>query len=158
MFPDWTWYSISINDPRAVSLYSRHYSSSKNRGSVRLWLRHGIGSPGEKLVLTTSDSSALFVWIRQKYVSNNQEGVNCSVFRNESYRLSSDLILEAEGLAWKKWPGERLYTYVDPNSIVSRNPGYCFKMAGWTLARDETGKPIKTARGLVILEKLPNLP
>ena len=33
--------------------------------------------------------------------------------------------------AWKRWPGERLYTYVDPKKIKSTNPGYCFKVCGW---------------------------
>jgi hypothetical protein len=41
-----------------------------------------------------------------------QRGVNCAVFRNESSVLSSELIREACGLAWTRWPGERLYTYV----------------------------------------------
>jgi hypothetical protein len=31
--------------------------------------------------------------------------VNCAVFRNEGPVLSSDLILEAEELAWGRWPG-----------------------------------------------------
>jgi hypothetical protein len=35
-------------------------------------------------------------------------------------------------IAWQRWPGERLYTYVNPRKVKSENPGYCFKVAGWT--------------------------
>ena len=154
MFCNWNWYSIAVNDSRAASMYQRHYSSSKNKKDIRKWLRYGIAAPGEKIVLCTSDSRALFVWLKQKYVSNNQKGVNCAVFRNESDHLSSELILEAEEIALNKWPGSRLYTYVDPDSVLSKNPGYCFKIAGWQLVRDKAGKPVRTQKGLIILEKL----
>jgi len=40
-------------------------------------------------------------------------------------------ILEAEAEAFAKWGPARLFTYVDPRKIASRNPGYCFKVAGW---------------------------
>ena len=82
------------------------------------------------MVLMTLDCDALFVW--RKFIDDSGErGVNCAVFRNEGPILSSTLILEAEQLAWGRWPGERLYTYVDARKIRSTNPGYCFLMAGW---------------------------
>ena len=58
------------------------------------------------------------------------------------------MILAAEELAWRRWPGERLYTYVAPWMVHSSNPGYCFQVAGWRKCRT-------TARELVELEKLP---
>ena len=109
----------------------------------------GITAPGEHIVLMTPDGSALFVWIKQKYTQNKQTGVNCAVFRNEGGALSSDLILEAEHIAWRRWPGERLFTYVNTKTIKSKNPGYCYKVAGWK----ECGT---TRGGLIILEKYPN--
>jgi hypothetical protein len=148
MFTNTHWFGISRRNPMAVDLYSRHYSSKKNNKTYRDWLNQGITAPGETITLLTSDGSALLVWLKQQYVDCDQEGVNCAVFRNEGKHLSSELILEAERLAWERWPGERLYTYVDPNEIQSTNPGYCFKMAGWR----QCGV---TDRGLVILEKLP---
>ena len=69
--------------------------------------------------------------------------------RNEGQRLSSELILEAEALAWSKWPGERFYTYVDPRKIKSKNPGFCFLKAGWRKCG------ITKVNKLLILEKLP---
>lgn len=47
---------------------------------------------------------------------------------------SSEVILEAERMAFERWGPNRLYTYVDPKKISSPNPGYCFKMAGWKFA------------------------
>ena len=66
---------------------------------------------------------------------DGQTGYNCSICRNESTRRSSDIILEAETLAFDKWGPNRLYTYVDPRKIKSVNPGYCFKVAGWRFVR-----------------------
>lgn len=62
-----------------------------------------------------------------------QTGYNCAIFRNESKRLSSDIILEAERHAVDKWGVNRAYTYVDPKRICSVNPGCCFKWAFWSL-------------------------
>jgi len=100
------------------------------------------------MVLMTSDQSALFVWRKFKSM-NNQEGINCAVFRNEGKHLSSRLILDAEYFAQERWRGQRMYTYVNADKIQSTNAGYCFKMAGWR----QCG--ITKTRKLLILEKLP---
>jgi hypothetical protein len=142
-----SWYGTSRRDPRVVGLYSRHYSSAKNNKTMREWLATGITAPGETITLLTADGSALFVWLKQRYVDNDQTGVNCAVFRNEGSELSSNLILEAEQIAWQRWAGERLYTYVDPGAVKSSNPGFCFLKAGWS-------KCGYTKGGLIVLEKL----
>lgn len=82
------------------------------------------------MVLLTAPADAVFVW--RKFISDaGQTGVNCAVFRNEGTVRSSELIRAAVGHAWRRWPGERLYTYVAVEKINSPNPGYCFKCAGW---------------------------
>lgn len=142
MFNEWRWFSIRDGDPIGQAMVNRHYSARhyKDGRNVKLFV-----GPGEKMVLLTADSMALFVW--RKFISDDgQIGVNCAVFRNEGPVLSSILILEAEQLAWQRWPGERLYTYVNPHKIKSANPGYCFKKAGWSICG-------KSKRGLIILEK-----
>lgn len=99
------------------------------------------------MVLMTSDQSALFVWRKFKDDSG-QEGINCAIFRNEGPLLSSYLILEAEKLAYDRWGKERFYTYINPSKIRSVNPGYCFKVAGWTVCG------ITKVNKLIIMEKV----
>ena len=143
------WYAVKDGDRRATALYERHYSAVNIKARRRMGDPRICG-PGEKLVLLIPGQNALFVWRRANRPDlAGQSGVYCSVFRNETDILSSKLILEAEHLAWQRWPGERLYTYVNPNKIRSTNPGYCFQMAGWTNAGITQG-------GLVIFEKMPN--
>ena len=135
------WCATKDGDLAAFGVFKRHYTYHPGR-AIRLFV-----GPGQKLVLTLPDYSALFVWRKFKDDSG-QVGVNCAVFRNESQYLSSELILLAERWAWDRWPGERLYTYVNARKIKSVNPGYCFKMAGWR----QLPEPTKAHR-LVILEK-----
>jgi len=138
------WYGVKDGNAIARSIFDRHYSRYFYVDGRKPKLFVG---PGEKMVLLTSDCKALFVW--RKFISGNgQQGVNCAVFRNEGKQLSSKLILEAEQLAWCRWPNERLYTYVNPKGIRSTNPGYCFKQAGW----HKCG--VTKINKLIILEKV----
>src|SRR5205814_6112654 len=88
---------------------------------------------GRKIVLRNTEGTVLFVWMwtRLEMRMDGQIGFNCAIFRNESDRRSSDIILEAERFAFEKWGKNRMYTYVDPMKIKSNNPGYCYKIAGW---------------------------
>jgi hypothetical protein len=84
----------------------------------------------------------------RKFISGDgQKGINCAVFRNEGAGLSSDLIMAADALADERWPGERHFTYVDPQEVKSSNPGYCFLRAGWRKCG------ITKHRKLLILER-----
>lgn len=151
------WIEVSDGDPRAVGLYRRHYSAHKfNHGIPIDYVRQGFSGIGESMILLTSDGRALFGWRKQKINDAGQDGVNCFVFRNEGDHLSSDLIKEADEMAWNSWPGERLYTYVNSEKIQSGHPGYCFLMAGWDYQRNAKGKPVLTKGGLHILEIEPN--
>lgn len=150
MISEYNWLPIKDGDPRAYALYRVHYSFKEykdgRRQNTAYRNRHLIAGPGEKMLLLTQDANALFVW-RKFMDKSGQVGVNCAVFRNESDILSSLLILEAEVLAWQRWPGERLYTYVNASKVKSINPGYCFKMAGWSVCG------ITQVKKLCILEK-----
>lgn len=142
---------VKDGNPSALALFRRHYS----RKSQPRKLAQFVG-PGEKLVFLAIGGDAVFAW--RKFVSDAGEpGVNCSVFRNESAQQASTLIQEAMTLAWDRWPGERLYTYVNSRKIRrTRQPGRCFLLAGWRYVRGEDGKPKLTKeRGYHILECLP---
>ena len=150
---DCLWLPAKDGDPRAFDIMRRHYTYQAYRDNRRCASgnyrnkRMFVG-PGAKMVLLRQACDALFVW--RKFIDKSgQSGINCAVFRNESAILSSSLILEAEQLAWARWPGERLYTYVNAGAVRSANPGYCFKMAGWRPCG------FSSAKKLVILEKLP---
>lgn len=138
------WLPVADGNAEARALFHRHYSCRHGGNGHRPKLFVG---PGEKLVLITQQADALIVF--RKFISDDREfgqGINCAVFRNEGHFRSSSLIREAvEQWAWKRWPGERFYTYVDGKRIVSANPGYCFKCAGWRRCGVTRG-------GLIVLE------
>lgn len=130
LFSNCPWKQVADGNRTAFNLFTKHYSfnnKSKRIGQNKL----RFCAPGERIVLLSTCEKALFVWSRQKYRKDEQAGVNCSVFRNESEHLSSKLITEAVKIAYRKWGKVRLFTFVDSRSVQSKNPGYCFKMAGW---------------------------
>lgn len=122
------WRPTRDGDRIALELYLRHYSARvyADRRARSLFV-----GPGEKLVLVTHDDSAVFVW--RRFISmDDQVGICCAVFRNEGAALSSDLIREADAIAFDRWPRQsRHYTYVAASKVRSTNPGYCFLKAGW---------------------------
>jgi hypothetical protein len=138
-------------DPEMAALADRHYS------------RRSVGSRqfsynGRKLVLRNSEGTVLWVWMFPDPAMrmDGQTGYNCALFRNESARRASEIILEAEAWAFEKWGVARLYTYIDPRKIriVKRRgvplPGFSFLKAGWCLVRD-------TRDGKLLFEKAPEV-
>lgn len=140
------WFPVNKFDQRAVGLYLRHYSARRYADGRA---RRQFAPPGETMLLLTPECDALFGWVRNRVERyDHQEGVCCFVFRNEGGTLSSELIAEADDLAWDRWPNERHWTYVWDEKVASVNPGYCFKQAGWrTCGRNKDGR-------LTILERL----
>jgi hypothetical protein len=130
---DGNWLAVNRCDPRAFALYRRHYSFKKNE-PYRTPGNTNVTGSGQTMVLLTVAVDALFVWLRNTVERlDKQEGVNCAVFRNESPYLSSELIREADDLAWQRWTDEpRHFTYVDASEVKrKRDPGWCFIKAGW---------------------------
>lgn len=147
LLPGVHWCATKDGDPRGLSLYRRHYSAHHYRDGRERWRKHFVG-PGEKLVLLTAQGDALFVWRQQDFRLDQQAGVNCTIFRNESAHRASDLIREACALAWVRWPEARLWTYVNPAKLPhGKRPGYCFECAGWVRCG-------ASKAGLLIFEKL----
>jgi len=137
------WWMTRDGDKTCLALYERHYSTRYYRDGR---IRKLFCGPGEKVVLRTAEGDALYVWKKFRDGSG-QTGINCSVFRNESQHRSSELIRQADAIAFAVWPDLRHYTYVDPKKVRSANPGFCFLMAGWQKAG-------RTKGGLIVLEKL----
>ncbi|GCD60064.1 hypothetical protein NBRC3280_2804 [Acetobacter pasteurianus NBRC 3280] len=120
------WYLTKDGDRSCLELFRRHYSC-KNRNPKQSQF---VG-PGEHIVLRTDLGDAVFVWRYAVYRADGQKGVECSLFRNESSLLSSELVRQADAIADHCWPGKRHYTFVDPAAVRSSNPGFCFIAAGW---------------------------
>lgn len=121
------WYLTKDGDRTVLALYERHYSAHQYAdGRVRTL----FAGPGEKIILRTRAGDAGFVW-RNFICDRGEPGINCAFFRNESAFLSSELVRQADAIADAVWPCGRHYTYVDQEKVRSRNPGYCFVVAGW---------------------------
>lgn len=118
-------------DPSALGLADRHYNRRK------------VGSPqfvppGRNLVLLTVGNDALWVtsWPFPEYVRHAWPGAwVCSLFRNESEYLSSDLIRHAvTHTLWRfgSPPSAGFVTFVDSSKTRrKRDPGRCYRKAGW---------------------------
>lgn len=139
-----SWIVIRDGNVTAMDIFKRHYTARKSRK-----LEQFVG-PGEKLVLMTEDAKAVFAWRKETFRLDGQTGVNCAVFRNEGTAAgqSSALIREACEWAWQEWPGERLFTYIDPAKIhMKAEPGRCFLRAGFRYCG-------MSPKGLLILERV----
>ena len=132
MFGD-GWIEVKDGNDTVRAIFDRHYSRYVYKDGRKPKIFVG---PGEKMVLMTPDAGAICVW--RKFISRDgQLGVNCAVFRREVGEIASGLLRKAMAAAWQRWPGERLYTYVDPYAVeptfrASRPTwGHCFYQAGW---------------------------
>jgi hypothetical protein len=97
--------------------------------------------PGRTLVLITPEGDAVWGthWPDAEKTLDGMDAWRCSIFRNESERLSSVLVLEAmerTAATWDDRPRDGWLTFVAKNKIRSTNPGYCFIKAGWWLDRE----------------------
>lgn len=123
-------------DPTVVPLADRHYN------------RQSVGSkqfvpPGGCVVLATPERDAFWVTSTPKaeFVKHAWAGAwMCSAFRNESARVSSDMIRAATAATLfvkGNPPALGFVTFVDPAHVkptIRRGRatyGYCYLMAGW---------------------------
>lgn len=90
------------------------------------------------MVLRHGDD-ALWVtsWPFAEFVKHDWPGAWMnSLFRNESDRLTSELIVEAVSHTrafFRTMPALGMVTFVDPDKVKpKRTPGYCYLMAGFT--------------------------
>jgi len=147
------WWKTKDGDKHCLAVYRRHYSHRAYRDGRTV--SQFVG-PGEPFVLRNDPREpieAVFVWRKftddciDQRTGERQQGVNCAVFRNEGSARSSDLIRQADAIAFACWPDRRHYTYVDPARVASEIPGYCFRRAGWKRCGVTKG-------GLLVLERL----
>jgi hypothetical protein len=124
------WERVDKFDARTAELADRHYSR-RTPGSPQFM------PPGQTIILYLP--GAVFGWWRPDPTSgitamNGLDGWTCTIFRNESPALSSELILHAEKCLAGYTDGcgpDGMLTYVWDSKVASTNPGYCFQQAGW---------------------------
>lgn len=136
-------------DPELAVLADAHYSRQKV-GSPQFM------PPGRTIVIRDNEGLIVFGWLYQEYRDDGQEGYNCCIFRNESGKRSSSVILECEGIARDMWGMSRVFTYINPAKLRTIKhhgaefcrwpPGRCFLEAGWKA--NGTSKS-----GLILLQK-----
>ncbi|BDA75846.1 hypothetical protein CAL7716_100120 (plasmid) [Calothrix sp. PCC 7716] len=140
--PLWDFIRVRDGNELAASIANRHYS--------RIWKgninQNRLCGNGERVILVHPLGNWVFVWNKQKYRKDGQEGVNCVLFRNESSILSSQIILMCEKYWNDHFGMDRKFTYVHPRLVKSSNPGYCFQKAGWV-------KSGLSKKGLILLVK-----
>ena len=133
-FAEAEWQVRTSADRAAVALADRHYS--RNAPGARQ-----MAPPGRRYVFVIGNEQAVWCshWPYPELALDGLDSWRCTIFRNESARLSSDLILEAMSLTaqlWDERPRDGWVTWIDPAKVASEHPGYCFKMAGWRLDRE----------------------
>ena len=146
---------------------TNHFDSEMSALADRHYSRRTIGArqflySGRKLVLRNAEGTVLFGWLYPDPTMrmDHQRGYNCAIFRNESGRRSSEIILEAEAAAFAKWCPNRLYTYIDPAKTATikrrgvRVVGFCYLKAGWKPLVHKNGKPHISQSGQHLLVKL----
>lgn len=110
------WHLSHRADSRGAVLADRHYSR-KTIGHPQ------FVPPGRCIVLLTSPATALWVssWPYAQYVRHAWPGAwICSLFRNESPYLSSELITQAVAVTrwiWGQPPSLGMVTFVDTTKV-----------------------------------------
>jgi hypothetical protein len=125
------WHLSHRADRAALPLANRHYSRQQPDTPQFV-------APGRCVVLTTSGFDALWVslWQYPEFIDHAwKDAWVCSLFRNESGDLSSDLIRQAVAATrfyWAAVPSQGMITFVDPGQVRrKRDPGRCFIKAGF---------------------------
>lgn len=133
-------------DPAAKALADRHYNRQTPDSPQFV-------PPGRCLVLLSECGRAFWVtsWPFAAYVKHAWAGAwVCSAFRNEGAGLSSELIVEAEAAtraAFGDPPPQGFVTFVDrAKTRHKRDPGRCYRKAGWRVVGETKGGLIALGR------------
>ncbi len=125
------WVEVNKSHRRLVDLADRHYTR-QSPGSPHCC------RPGVNLCLLLDDHTAAWVSWRPIPEVGRKDGLEaweCTLFRNEGTRLSSELVAEATAITCRRWgwpPRDGLISAVDTTKTRrKRDPGRCYLRAGW---------------------------
>lgn len=159
------WRLSSSADPVALAIVD---GTGKHAAHGPHYSRRTPGSKtftgvGKEIVLVTEDENSVWAVIYQKTPARRGSGSSrgrsaCSdtgsrwIWRNMMFRRlggppASELIASALPRTYEEWlkkygslPPERLRTEIGIREVKSTNPGYCYKLCGWTKDRVVGGK------------------
>jgi len=114
--------AVKRTDAESRLLADRHYSR-QTPGA-----REFMGN-GRTLVLRDLAGSVVFGWLYPQH--HAVPGVSCTIFRNESERLSSDIILEAEQHALERWGGGLTVLHVRRSATRAEPEPRLLLQGGW---------------------------
>lgn len=145
-----SWSLVTKGNRVLVALADRHYTR-QTKGDVQCC------RPGVNLCFVLSDATAAWVvWrpIPEVGRMDDLEAWECTLFRNEGRRLSSELVREATTLTYRAWgwpPRDGLITAIGVSKTARRRgkgkpPGVCFQAAGWTIYAWEPSKDLAWLR------------
>lgn len=140
---------VKPTEPAILEMVRSHYSHRENtkqrprteKTSKTWW------SNARLVVFSDPARTLVFAWQWPKpgMRKDGQEGFNNTLFHRSErcpYQ-ASDIVLAAEKAVVQHWGENRAYTYVDPEKIQSANPGYCYKVAGWSFVKlSKSKKPL----------------
>lgn len=140
------WVVTKKTDQDCLALADRHYSRVTIGASQ-------FTRPGDNLVLRTQCGDAVWVsWYSHMRDDEFKDVIECTIFRNESEYLSSDLVKWAIYASIQKWgiPKEGFITFVKDSAVRSCNPGANYQNAGFKKVGETK------ARKLSILQLTPD--
>lgn len=134
------WQVTKKTDDSCRQLADRHYSR-QTVGAVNFC------RPGRNYVLRTLEANSVWVSYYSKYRDDKFDAIECTLFRNESSYLSSELILLASLMSFQHF-GESapktIITYVKADSVKSSNAGYCYLKAGYRKLKHTSSRGLLT--------------
>lgn len=159
--PTEPWRQVTKFDSRAVALVDGHWPGAP----VDAKPHYSRQSPGTNQFMASGITFVLLADLAVWGANDNLDPAGtrrfrCTVFRNEGPLLSSDLIRSATTLTqmrwWRRhaWRGSPpLETEVNADKVRhKRDPGRCFRKAGWRFVRESRGLLVFRAPPLGQLE------
>lgn len=143
-----SWERVKVSDDRLRGLRDRHYSCRRPGGRT-------VGPPGRRVAFVLEHGDALAGWLTHwpnpaMVFHGLGDAWVCTLFRNETELLSSQLIREAVSATRHELgepPQAGFLTFVDAGKVrPKRDPGRCFRRAGFV----ERGRT--RDRGLIVLQ------
>lgn len=117
------WHIVKVSNPIFQSIYRRHYSCLDTRPATT-----AIG-PGLSVCILHKSEKAVAIWRHYKHGHELLKDKSyLQLYRNETDRPGSELLLEAEQYVPADWP-IRAVTFVCTREV--KGDGKCFKVAGW---------------------------